>query len=336
MAITYKDDPARGAGYGILIFTGVLPPEGPWSLALQRSRDHNFATGRDAESWVGETFFVPLEGEIRDDGSLELFLGPGIVDGLDPQEGYRVILKGADGEPVKGRLAVDAVTYSANAALGRQQPPKPPEKQQASPGGEPAAAEPKADAAPEQIAMPESPQKAKKNPNVWRYIILGGLILLCVLWFALDPRKKEDAPQQGTTAQSQPREAPATLSAQQRVSDFFKSPDKTAQKAMALAEELPVATDADKDAVYRLFYFAAEAGNGQASLRYGECLDPSRAPWGSIEKDALMAWREYGKAIEANVPTAAEARDNLRKWLEERSASGDGQATRWLEDINRK
>lgn len=345
MAARYDDDSARGPGYGILTFSEVLVPEAPWSIALQRARDHNFATGHGAAGWTGETFFIPLEGEVDANGNLRLFLLPGLVDALDPQEQYRLILKGGDGESLTSRLKVEAVNYSGNAGLGVKAGP---EDQQSEPvNTEPAAQKP-AEATeaqpgpePEKLDMPQQAPLPQKGRKLWRLLLLLLLIIVCLLWFVFDPRKKEEAsdPDQAGSGQANPAQAggakseKAPLTVQQRVSQFFASPDKTAGAAMELARQLAPSSAADQDAIYRLYYFAANADNGEGMVKYGQCLDPALPVWGSIEKDGALAWREYEKAARLNTPGADQAQENLRKWLESQSGSGNGQAKKWLDEI---
>lgn len=117
MRVEYRDNPALGPGNGILIFSEIIVPEGPWSVAIQRASDQCFLTGKQGKAWVGETVYVPLKGKSTPEGALELLVGPRVVDNLDPQEGYRIWLKGGD-DVQQGRLRVNLITATPAGRLG--------------------------------------------------------------------------------------------------------------------------------------------------------------------------------------------------------------------------
>ena len=146
------------------------------------------------------------------------------------------------------------------------------------------------------------------------------------------PEKPAAAPEAPATPATTPPTTPATAAPQtpeQRVTLFFGGKDRTPEQAAALSRELPVATKADQDAVYRLYYFASENGELSVIMNYAACLDPSKPQWGNINKDAQAAWELYARA-KATQPEAAAAQQNLKTWLEREAAGGSAQAKLWL------
>ena len=340
MKAEYRDDPGRGPGNGILVFSETLVPDGPWNVAIQRSTDHNYATGLDGNRWVGEIIFFPLQGEVGADGSLNLFAGPELVDSLDPMEIYKITLKGEDGGEHKTGLTINTITHSQRDSLGNTarpeaapeepKPAAPPPQPPRTPEPEPVAPprpEPVREPLSEPLPAPEPAPQATSAKKYWKYAIAALLALLCVGWYFWDKsRPKEE--NQPAVAQGEQQPAPQAppakqLSAAEQVARFFAGNDKTPEAAIKLFENLPKNDDADKDAAYRLLYFAAENGDGQALLEYAKCLDPSRPQWGTIEKDATLALNAYSQAAKAGVPGAEDEQAALQAWLENRGKGGN-------------
>lgn len=368
MKVDYKDNASLGPGNGILTFSECLPPDQPWSISIQRASDQNFMTGKKAKQWVGETFFMPLQGSVKPDGALELFIGPAIVDSLDQQEQYRVALKGKDGDVQKGRLKVGQISFSLSGSLDNtaqgpeiinQPEPEPPVNQppltdtpepepqtntlEREP--EPPVDKPESSALNEPLPMGDQPaQPAKKH--LWRYIILALLAILCIAWFLLEkfykgdeaqepaqePAKEEPAPKSEPPKEAPPAPEPPK-SAEEQVRTFFNGKEYTPAEALALARTLPKNTPAEQDAIYRLYYFAGTHNEPDAMLEYAACVDPSKPNWGSIQKDGAMALGIYQDAQKHNVPGAEQAAAALRKWLEDQAAGGNAQAKVWLDQI---
>lgn len=340
-------------GYGSLVFSQALIPEDPWSVSIQRGSDKKFLTGRPANPWVSETFFMQLNGHALEDGGLALDVGPQIVDRLDQQEPYRIQLKGSDGNPVSGRLNITSINYSPSGSLGNTADVQIQEEEVSAPPPEPEPApepEPVQETEPEPEEQPgpePAPERlemeAPKASPVMRYLRWGLLVLLviaCLAWYFLDPRGKEtgqvaEAPKTEEPAASE--KAPAAedaRSAEEQVAGFFRSGTMTPKQAMELAAKLPRETVGQQDAIYRLYYFAADNNEPGSLLEYGACLDPSRPAWGSIDKNAVEAWDAYRKAD--NQEKAAQAMTHLRGWLEDQSRAGDKKAAQWLREIENR
>ncbi len=70
-----------------------------------RASDHQYATGTHG-AWGGEKIFLPVEENRERMVCFQVYMGPGIVNGLDPRETYAVILKGADGKEERKILQI--------------------------------------------------------------------------------------------------------------------------------------------------------------------------------------------------------------------------------------
>lgn len=348
MKIIYEDDALSGGGYGYLVFSEMKFPAGPLSFAIMRASDHQYATGTHG-AWGGEKNFLPVEEKPGQDGLLQVSIGPGIVNGLDPRETYAVILKSADGKEERKILQIRNITYSPVESLDNtgssREKEVPPEEVKPAPK---IRLEKKEDLVKEKtepvqeqkpLDMP-APQDRKKS-GFWRWVILALLILGCLAWYFLDPRKYQEkdvippaAPEKSAGIE-QPRPsasqaAPKASEAGPRI--FFRGKEVSPPAAVALVRELPNKTKTEQDEIYRLLYFAARHGEASILMEYGACLDPSRPGWGTIGKDAPLAYEAYTRA-KAQFPEEAEkARQQLLKWLKE-NATRNNQAKVWLEEI---
>lgn len=112
-----------------------------------------------------------------------------------------------------------------------------------------------------------------------------------------------------------------------RVAEFFKQ-SPTADGAMALAHELRPENSEDQDAIFRLYYFAAQNGNPEGAQKYAECVDPSLPGWGTIKKNAAEAWHFYGEAADGEA-----ARAKVKEWTENQARTGNRLARDWLKEM---
>lgn len=338
MKSIYQDDLQKGPGYGFLIFSEAIFPDSPWNISILRASDKKYFSGRADIPWTGEKTSVPLAGRVQDDGALLLEVGPVLVDELDPQEQYALVLSG-DGESQKSRLKISGITYSPSGKLGII-PNTNTQTIQPAPAPPSAPIQPQAPQAPpippqqptliQQTASEplDLPSPAPKNRHIWRWGLLALLALLCIAWYFFDPRFKETASAPETTKEQPAKETASSADAQ--VNQFFKKDKITPAEALALARQLPDKTVADQDAIYRLYYFAAENGDKNASFYYAQTLDPVMPKWGSIEKSAPDAWHMYEKAASQQ---AEQAQQKLLEWLEREAAGGHAQAREWLRQI---
>jgi len=328
-------------GYGKIIFSEALFPGSPWSVSIQRASDKKFMTGKRQNPWVGEAIFLAMEGETPADGTLVLKFGPDVVDQLDPQEQYALILKG-NGPEEKARLRVENITYSAASSLGNPAP-----EPQAPPVVQPApqvpVQEPEHESAvettPEPLQMPQNRAETPKNNKLWLWTLVALIFLACTVWFVLDFRKSNEtastslqtAGQTAAPKAEQPQKEPGT---EEQVRKFFLGGSMSPKDAVALAAKLPRNTPAEQDAVYRLWYFAAENGENSILPMYGESLDPSMPKFGSIEKNGTEAWKIYEKMKAADPQKADAAMQRLKSWLAKEESQGNVKARDWLLAIN--
>lgn len=354
MKISYSDDTRRGAGHGILTCREADFPAGAWFMALLRASDQASLTGagNGGALWSGETRFLPVETEPARGGGLRVLLGPEVVNALDPLEQYLVMLKQEQGEPLKARLRVQGITYSPDGALdntgARAAAPAPAAAaapQPTAPAAPPT--EPPAPETPLTIAPPTPP--AARRPSPVLVAVLAAALLAGGLgaWKFFGSKAGEEAAalsggeaapaSNGGNGAPSGTSLPATpKTAEEQVRAFFSGPDVTAAAALKLAAQLPKATPAEQDAVYRLYYFAAENEAPAAFLPYAACLDPAAPQWGSIDKDAAAAYAAYAKAAASDAKaakTALEAQTRLRAWLDREAAAGNARARAWLQEL---
>lgn len=352
MKINYSDDTRRGAGHGILTCRDADFPAGAWSMALLRASDQASLTGAGSGGslWSGETRFLPVKTEPAPEGGLAVLLGPEVVNALDPLEQYLVMLKPERGEPLKARLQVRDITYSPDGALdntgARAAAPAPAPAaapQPTTPAAPPA--EPPAPETPLTLA-PEAPPAPRRLSPVLVVILVVALLaggLGTWKFFGTKAGEEAAALSGGEAAPGGGSGAPTGTSlpatpktAEEQVRAFFSGPDVTAAAALQLAAQLPKASPAEQDAVYRLYYFAAENEAPAAFLPYAACLDPAAPPWGSIDKDAAAAYAAYAKAAASDAKAAKaalEAQTRLRAWLDREAAAGNAQARAWLQEL---
>lgn len=367
MQLSYANDADRGAGYGVLTCSGEQFSAPEYTIALMRASDHQYLNNDGR--WGQQAYLACVGQERSADGDLKLFIGPKIVNYLDPQDGYRVFLRAENGETFVGQLRVSDVRYSPAGTVDNTAP-LPPEKPREEPSpATPAPEKPQEEApsvtedAPEETAaeaaVPEEGEAsltpgerareeaaaqlqnsldahAAKKTKLPLFIILA-LVLLAALagawyFFAYAPEEK------GTPVRSE-TEKPAAPSPQagteEQVRLFFNSQEVTPREAAALARTLPATTRAEQDAIYRLYYFASENGEPSVLLEYGACLDPSKPQWGSINKDAPAAWNIYERLRQdgQNGAQGEAAQTVLRAWLKNEAAAGNSQAAYWLTHI---
>ncbi|MBO4793511.1 MAG: hypothetical protein J5556_02960, partial [Deltaproteobacteria bacterium] len=391
MIASYKNDMAKGPGFGLLEIKEV-PFNGDCVFNLARASDHSYL-GTDGWGTV-RSDLTPLA-QSRQNGLLLLYLSPSMVARLDAQENYRIFLKPADGSgtAVSARLQMENILYAPEGCTGsltEAAMPEPSAQEQIvppQPEPEPVQSEAAPSTSPippvDPLSMNNEPASSK-FPWIW---LVAGLLLLALVctavwWFCLrktpaeppientaaiseetsaEPdnapastveeqdvsqetpaeqknsavadqplqEKKEETPQAAPHSINASEPSPAPVpekqentpppSVQYRVNEFLRSPERTPQKAAALGNSIQASTPEEQDALYRLYYYAAENGDTSLLLPYAACHDPSKPQWGSIEKDAIYAMQIYNKA---SGPEAEAAKEALRAWVKRDADNG--------------
>ncbi|MDD6180454.1 MAG: hypothetical protein PUB01_00025 [Desulfovibrionaceae bacterium] len=213
MNISYENDARRGPGNGILRCSGAALAAGRHSFALMRASDHLYLGGDD---WVAQkTALLPVD-ERMDNGDLLLFIDASVVNQLDTQERYRVLLRGEDGEELKAVLSARDIIFGPvpGTALLHEPAPQP----APAPVPMPEAAVPEPVPGPDHLDDTPPPPPARRNMLL--PCVLGALLLLALAgagaWYFLrtpppPPPAAQEQPQNGeqTAQQENPAEAPA-------------------------------------------------------------------------------------------------------------------------------
>ena len=124
---------------------------------------------------------------------------------------------------------------------------------------------------------------------------------------------------------------PEKMDTRAAVTAFFageRKGERTAEGAMRLAAELVADTPEQQDAVFRLYYYAAEEHHAPGALKCAECFDPSLPSFGNIKKDAAEAWYYYGMHADG-----AAAREKMKNWVQDAANRGDANAKEWLKAL---
>lgn len=321
MKAIFITDKAKGAGFGFLAISDVasLSSLENISFCIKRASDQK---NLGKSGWQpAESFLQPSGVSLTEDG-FGLSVGPEVVDTLDPQENYRLILQCGDGSKHVSALRVPEVAYSKQTGgqgIGSTEkaapPPPPPPPPPPLPPQEKSPAPPAQEPDPAPPPPPPAPKKSLALPLV---AILAALLVLGGGGFAL--WKFVLQPDTGTTEQAEETPPPAKSPLQQAREHLAGSGNPA--EALDLAKRLR-AEESGADAAFLLAEDAAEKGNPEAMLMTGGFYDPAdSAPSGSIEKDPFQALEWYNKAKAAG-NTEADARlKALRTWAEAEAAKG--------------
>lgn len=361
MRARYENDPARGAGYGLLHVEDAGIDGTEVSFAVIRSGDHKYL---HPESWEDTEYRLTPNGVTRFDSGLCLTIGPGIVRQLDELNTYRFMLFPAAGETLKAPLELSGIIYPPEDGMGRVGIAQAVRAAPVSPSEPPPAQEPEPESA---APQPLPPVKAKKSFPVWLIVLLL-LLAGAGAWFMqhgrqvetpvaetkAEPAKEEAGKEKSQSAQpvnpeqgneeigkeepesavpvpAQSEEAiqtpitPEPLAPLEQARQFLRG-NGPAAAGLALSRTLPQ-TPEGRDAAYLLLEAAAEQGESEAMLGLADFYDPLGVESkGSILPDAALAWEWYGKAEKAGQVGAANRKRALHAWLEAEAGKGSAAA----------
>jgi hypothetical protein len=357
MKVHCDNDATRGRGHARFVCSEISGTAAQYTFSLCRASDQTFLGKSGWQS--GEEKHSP-DSQRANGAEVILFVGPSITDALDDNENYRLTIYAEGMSAQASVFSITNLNRGLRSGAGvvqmvapRPDPAPPATAPEVLPEPEVALPEPEP-----QDVPPEPPPPAGKTKS-------GGLVAVGVLlalalagtavwWFALREQPREAPPQTGEQPQDRPESTPRQppeppqakedaqppaqpLSAREQVRQYLGGAP-TVQGAMDLSrsltasqKELPLET---QDSVYRLLYFAARNGDADAKLQLAKIADPLTPAWGSLRKNAAEAWRNYG-AVAPQKPEAAQAMQDLKKWLEDETARGNAEARAWIEDIAR-
>ena len=289
-ALRFEPDKAKGPGYGLILASCPGFSAAPNTL-LYMIKDPSNGMSLGPNGWQpGDAHLVPdavaPSGEI-----LSLSVGPAVVDSLELQAIYQVVLF-TDAEHVwQGGLSINRIVYSRDPSLlpdlelapkaapsaGREPLPMPemetgPAPTSLSFDGKPGSAVP----ASELLNLKERPKSYKSLILNIIFAILTVILLAGAGYFIYT----RVLPKTDTTLEEKP---------------FAAADDVKAQDgAFLIADEL------------------AKKGNAQALLMLGDFYSPKQPQRGTIQKDTDMANDCYKKALAAGAAEAQQRLDALK------------------------
>lgn len=319
MKAIFITDKAKGAGFGFLAISDAsnLTSVENISFCIKRASDQK---NLGKSGWQPAEAFLQPSGVFLTEDGFGLSVGPDVVDTLDPQENYRLILQCADGSKLVSALRVPEVVYSQQTGgqgIGVTEkaapPPPPPPPPPPLPPREETPPPP-----PVQEPEPATPPAPKKSLALPLVAVLAALLILGGGGFAL--WKFVLQPDTDTTAREAEAPPPAKSPLQQ--AREYLAGSGNPDEALSLAKRLR-GEESGADAAFLLAEDAAEKGNTEAMLMTGSFYDPADSgPSGSIEKDPFQALEWYTKAKAAGNAEAAARLNALRSWAESEAAKG--------------
>lgn len=367
MKACIKQDSSRSRGCGIIAVDGAAPFEGNPTYVIESS-DGLFLT---PTGWASiRTPVTVADGDYiysRGDGSLNISIGPEILNSLDSLSAYRISVNGeapvslAIPEELSLGLMKDASGVGGGVPKPEPAPapaPEPEPEPEPEPAPEP---EPEPEPVPDLNLGDEEPAKKKRSPLVYVLAALAVLgIMGAIAWFVLgkDSGPAPQAPSQNATMPSQNATMPAQS---QPAPDAAKPAEKPgdAGSAKAPAESQPFLAQArgmlkkgvepaealkaakamrtekassdDSDGAFLLLEEAAENGSAEAMYLYAQFYDPTcTLPHGTIQPDLAQAHDWYKKASEAGYAGAAKDMERLKAAVSEKAQKGDSAAAALL------
>ena len=306
-ALRFEPDKAKGPGYGLILASCPGFSAAPNTL-LYMIKDPSNGMSLGPNGWQpGDAHLVPdavaPSGEI-----LSLSVGPAVVDSLELQAIYQVVLF-TDAEHVwQGGLSINRIVYSRDPSLLPDLVP-----------------------ASELLNLKERPKSYKSLILNIIFAILTVILLAGAGYFIYT----RVLPKTDTTLEEKPAEVlkheaadlpPGQEAPVKYAPDDIKGPkglqvarDALKRKvepdtAMALAQQLFAAADDVKaqDGAFLIADELAKKGNAQALLMLGDFYSPKQPQRGTIQKDTDMANDCYKKALAAGAAEAQQRLDALK------------------------
>lgn len=344
-ALRFEPDKAKGPGYGLILASCPGFAGTPDALRYM-IKDPSSGMSLGPNGWQpGDEHLAPdsvaPSGEI-----LALAVGPSVVDSLELQAIYQVVLF-TDAEHVwQGGLSINRIVYSRDPSLlpDLELAPK-----STAPAGRDPLPMPEIETGPAPASLSLDPQAAsavpsselldlRERPKSYKSLILNiifailTVILLAGAGYFVYTRV---LPKTDTTLEEKPAEVlkheaadlPPGQEAPVKYSpDDIKGPkglqvarDALKRKAepdtaMALAQQLFAAADDAKaqDGAFLIADDLAKKGNAQALLMLGDFYSPQQPQRGTIQKDADIARDCYKKALAAGAAEAQQRLDTLK------------------------
>lgn len=311
-------------GHVSFIFNGEFGAgeSAPKTFSLCRQSDKCYLNPESGR-WGSDIQKFSLEGCEVNNGQMEFLLPDKLIQLLLGRMTYRIELYLKNGEVLRTNANSDI--YQPN--IPKKEPPK--EKPESN------AEEPQKD---------EPTEKESKRPSKGLWILIGVLVIIAALaaaFFLLSGKDSSDAPKAQTSEEvkkevkkeekSEVKQEPEKkTSVREQVRDFFGQNSRNGKEALNLAKQIKVQSPEDEDALYRLYYFAANQGKEKDGLiGYANFLDPTTPLMGTIKKNAVEAWNSYKEA------GAKQELSRLEKWLKENSQSNN-EAQKWLKTLKQK
>ena len=335
-------DPQRGAGHARILLEGCPAVSGS-AFTLRRGSDMKFLA---ASGWQESEYPLTPDAADSADGCARLFVGPAVVDQLDPLSAYQL---GVDGR--RFGVEIQQLVYSRERDGGGAMPDMPSAPPVSAPAPEPEPVpEPEPEAAPLPDPLPEpapapapGPQELPLQdiPPKPKSRLLALLLLLLLLlaaagaaaWYFLVHQRPDapvpPVPAQAESAPAAPAQqaAPAPTALETARKHLRGAADPAASLALAKPLRTPEASPEESDAAFLLLEDAAQKGNAEAMWLVGQFYDPAASlPRGSIPVDMALARQWYEKAKTAGVSQADAALKALRGHVEAQAAKGDMEA----------
>lgn len=327
-------DEKKGAGFAVIEIQEIAPPETVTNLTFTlKTKDKSLGPG----GWQPSDCNLMADQVTLDDQRICLFVGPSVVNNLDPMGIYRFAICQAETLLGQCSLIPENIVQSDKESIGHIseyaqkkaeaakpvpsiQPPQPiatiapVEASPAGLGSPPATAT-------DSLATEKLPITQAKSSNVMPIVVAviivllaGGGFAIYKLWGAKTP------PPAGEIVSTRP------------IDQARQHLKQNGDPAVGLRLAESMGNEADTaDAIFLLVEDAAQKGNSEAMLRLARFYDPlDAAPTGTVQKDMQQAYTWYTKAREAGKQEAEKSLHDLKNWVEQRASSGSAEARELL------